>query len=267
MIMISSKIIISWTLILLNAFQVDPDYTTEYIGVYRGNSLFIQNPYQNESSDYCITKIDLNGRSLKLNYQLSALIIDFKQIDLFSPVAIKIFRKDSLCKPIVINPDAIFYHSNFRFKKLVISDTLLEWETQGEHGRGDYLIERLYDGLWEPIAEVKSTSKFEKSTYGITPVLVPGANKFRIRYDFDNDKYLYSQELDYEYYPSPVIFNINDSFELLKLSRKAHYEVFDAGSAKVMEGDGIVINISKLKEGDYVIYFDGSAPAGFSKKN
>ena len=265
--MIFSKIIISWALFIFNAFQVDSDYSTEYIGVYRGSSLFIQNPYQNESSNYCITKIDLNGKALNLNYQLSALILDFNKIDLFSPVSIRIFRKDSLCKPIVINPDAIFYHSNFRFNKLAVSDTLLEWETQGEHGKGNYSIERLYDGLWEHIAEIKSTSKFEKSSYGITPVLVPGANKFRIKYDFDNDKYLYSQELDYEYYPSPVIFSINDSNELIKLSRKAHYEVYDAGSTLVMEGDGIVINISKLKEGDYVIYFDGIAPTGFSKKN
>ena len=53
----------------------------------------------------------------------------------------------------------------------------------------------------------------------------------------------------------------------LELSRRAHYEVYDAGSILVMEGDGIVINISKLKEGDYVIYFDGIAPTGFSKKN
>ena len=113
--MIFSKIIISWSLIIFNAFQIDPDYSTEYIGVYRGNSLFIQNPYQNESSNYCITKIDLNGKALNLNYQLSALILDFNKIDLFSPVSVKIFSKDSLCKPIVINPDAIFYHSNFSF--------------------------------------------------------------------------------------------------------------------------------------------------------
>ena len=144
------------------------------------------------------------------------MILDFNQIDLFSPVSIKIFYKDSLCNPIVINPDAIFYHSNFRFNRIAVSDTLLEWETQGEHGEGNYFIERLSDGLWEQIAEVKSTSKFEKSSYEISPVLVPGANKFRIKYDFDNDKYLYSQELDYEYYPSPVIFSINASNELIR---------------------------------------------------
>jgi|TARA_B110000046_G_C12980565_1_gene393112 hypothetical protein len=265
--MILSKIIISWALILINAFQVDPEYSTEYIGVHRGNSLFIQNPYRKVSSDYCITKIDLNGKSLNLNYQLSALILDFNQIDLFSPVSVKIFSKDSLCKPIVINPDAIFYHSNFSFNKIDVSDTLLEWETQGEHGKGNYSIEKLSEGLWEQIDEVKSKSKFEEAIYGITPLLVPGANKFRIRYDFNEDKYLYSQEFDFEYYPSPVSFQINDSKELLKLSRKAHFEIFDAGSTLVMEGDGIVINISKLKEGDYVIYFDGIAPTGFSKKN
>ena len=264
--MILSKIIILWTLIFLNIFQVDPEYSTEYIGVFRGNSLFIQNPYRNLSTGYCITKIDLNGNKLNLNYQISALILDFNQIDLFSPVSIKIYRKDSLCKPVVINPDAIFYHSNFSFNKVSVSDTLLEWETQGEHGKGNYLIEKLSDGLWEQIAEVKSKSKFEKAMYGISPVLVPGANKFRIRYNFKDDKYLYSREFDFEYYPSSVSFQINDSNEFLKLSRKAHYEIFDAGSDLVMEGDAIVIDISRLKEGDYVIYFDGIAPAGFSKK-
>ena len=108
--MILSRIIILWFLVFFSGFQIDPDYSTEYIGVFRGNNLFIQNPYRNLSSDYCIKKIDLNGNTLNLNYQLSALVLDFNGIDLFSPVSIKIFPKDSICKPVVINPDAIFYH-------------------------------------------------------------------------------------------------------------------------------------------------------------
>ena len=264
--MILSRIIISWFLVFFNEFQIDPDYSTEYIGVFRGDDLFIQNPYRNLSSDYCIKKIELNGNTLNLNYQLSALVLDFNGIDLFSPVSIKIFRKDSLCTPVVINPDAIFYHSNFSFNKVSVSDTLLEWETQGEHGNGNYSIEKLSDGLWDQIAEVKSKSNFDRAIYGITPLLVPGANKFRIRYEFKGDKYLYSREFDFEYYPTPVTFKVNEEMQILKLSRQAHYEIYDSGSDLVMEDYGIVIDISGLKKGDYVIYFDGIAPAGFSKK-
>ena len=258
--------IISLFLVFSNGFQIEPDYSTEYIGVFRGNDLFIQNPYRNLSSDYCIKKIELNGKTLNLNYQLSALVLDFNGIDLFSPVSIKIFRKDSLCTPVVINPDAIFYHSNFSFNKVSISDTLLEWETQGEHGNGNYSVEKLSDGLWDQIAKVKSKSNFDRAIYRIAPVLDPGANKFRIRYDFKGDKYLYSREFDFEYYPTPVSFNINEKMQILKLSRRAHYEIYDSGSDLVMEDNGITIDISGLKKGDYVIYFDGREPAGFSKK-
>ena len=53
--------------------------------------------------------------------------------------------------------------------------------------------------------------------------------------------------------------------QILKLSRQAHYEIYDSGSDLVMEDNGIVIDISGLKKGDYVIYFDGIEPAGFSK--
>ena len=173
--MILSKIIILGFLVFFSGSQIDPNYSTEYIGVFRGNNLFIQNPYRNLSSDYCIKKIDLNGNTLNLNYQLSALVLDFNGIDLFSPVSIKIFRKDSLCKPVVINPDAIFYHSNFSFNKVSVSDTLLEWETQGEHGNGNYSVEKLSDGLWDQIAEVKSKSNFDRAVYRIIPILAQGA--------------------------------------------------------------------------------------------
>jgi hypothetical protein len=260
------KMILFWAIIQFNFLTYSPPHQIEYAGVYLGKSLFIQNSYESSTASFCVLEVLLNGRSLDLNYQSSALIIDFEKIDLFTPVALKIITRDSICHPVIINPDAIFFHSNFKFFKLSISDSVFTWETRGEHGIGLYFIEQLLDGYWKEVLNMPSKGTFESANYEFFPDLELGANKFRIRYDFENENYLYSPELDYEYYPVPVTLLTKSAKNSIQLSRITHYRVYDAGSTLILEGTGSEVDISKLSPGSYVIYFDQKEAAGFIKE-
>lgn len=236
----------------------------EIVGVYQGTSLFIQNPYLPGQNKFCVKTIYVNERKLDMNYNLSALKVDFKN-DLYTPVVIKIESSDSLCNPIILNPDAIFFHSFFKFRDVSLSDSLLTWTTEGEKINGSYVVEKLKNGFWDPINTQSAQGKFEKAEYQLEISLEEGANKYRVKYEFGNGRYLYSYEVDYDYYPEPVTFKPKKTRTTLTLSRSAFYEVYDPKGKKVLSGQGTTIDVSALYPGDYVIYFDGRDPGVFTK--
>ncbi len=238
----------------------------EVIGVYQGKSLFIQNPYRPTTKSFCVRSIYVNNERQELNYDLSALKLDFEKNDLYTPVTIRIISDDSLCNPIIINPDAIFFHTAYKFTDVTLSEAGLSWTTEGERETGNYIVEKLQNGIWIDIHSEKAKGTFEKAEYAFLPILDEGGNKYRVKYEFGNGKYLISNEADYDHYPEPVTFTPKKTKRMIRFSRAAHYEIFDQNSKLVLSGEGTEVDVSKLWPGDYVIYFDGRDPGIFTKE-
>lgn len=251
-------IVCSWS---LNAQEL---LKMQLSGVYQGKTVFLQNPYNPKTKKFCVSGIRVNGRDLGLSLDRTALIIDFKNIDRFAPVFLEI-EHNSSCKPIVINPDAIHFHSMFSFKSLNFNDSTITWQTNGEQAGADYVIEKYELGVWREEGIVKSKGVFTDAEYAYFPSLDVGPNKYRIKYLKSDDWYLYSRELDFHYYPEPVTFYPYKTKSILNLSRSAAYEIFDAGGQLVMSGQGAVIDVTDLPTGDYVVYFDEKDPGLFKK--
>ncbi len=76
-------------------------------GVYQGQSLYVQNPYYSEISQFCVREIRVNKQKVDLNYKLSALRIDFNGISENSPVYIDV-NHIAHCAPKIVNPLAIY---------------------------------------------------------------------------------------------------------------------------------------------------------------
>jgi hypothetical protein len=241
------------------------DRDVELIGVYQGTSLFIQNPYQAHREDFCIESIYVNNRRLDINYDLSAIILDFNNHDLYTPVAIRIVAKDSLCAPVILNPDAILFHTMFKFTTINLSDSTLAWETEGERGSGKYIVEKLIDNFWHEVEQLQASGTFEEASYEVEPTLGEGANKYRVKYEFGSGRYLYSQEVDFDYYPDPVQFSPYRTYSTLTLSRFSPYEIYDEKSQLVLSGSGKTIDVRSLPLGEYVIFFDGKDPGSFTR--
>jgi hypothetical protein len=234
-------------------------------GVYQGTALFIQNPYTQKDGLFCIKDVYINNRRQELNYESSALILDFKGHELYTPVAIRIVSKDSLCKPIILNPDAILFHTSYKFTSVSLTDSSLIWTTEGERQAGTYIIENLQGIYWQEVGRIKAMGKFEIAEYRFQPELVEGGNKYRIKYEFGNGWYLYSNEMDYDYYPEPVSFRPNKVRDIITLSRFSPFEIYNQKSELVLSGSGNQIDVTQLLPGNYVIFFNGKDPGAFTK--
>ncbi|MEM6734926.1 MAG: hypothetical protein AAF620_02535 [Bacteroidota bacterium] len=242
---------------------------TNLAGVFQEKTLFIQNPYNRNTKEFCVKEVMINGKKLITNYNLSALKVDFEGLDSYTPVKIKIIHKDSLCNPVIINPEAILFHTTFRFNGVSLTDSAFTWYTKGERGVGEFEVEQLYNGRWIDQEAVTASGRYEGQQYVHYPKLEEGSNKYRIRYNFppgSRIEYLYSQEIEYEFYPGPVEFKPKLANTRLYLSRPSHYEIYDKGETLVLKGQGSEIDLQILKRGKYIIYFDGKDPGVFVKE-
>ncbi len=241
------------------------NYEIETVGVYQGKSLFIQNQYLPSRKSFCVKSVYVNDRKVPLNYNLSALKLDFENQDLYTPVKIKIVSTDSLCNPIIINPDAIMFHTAYKFLDINISDSALYWKTEGEREIGTYIVEKYDGGIWKEIHREQAKTRFEVSEYLFSPRLEEGGNKFRVKYEFGNGSFLYSNESVYDFYPDPVEITPTHSATEIRFSRTASYEIYDQNNELVLTGTDDRVDIRRLWPGDYVIYFDGRDPKAFTK--
>jgi hypothetical protein len=234
-------------------------------GVYQGTALFIQNPYLQNQGHFCLKDVYINNKRQDLNYESSAVILDFKGQELYTPVAIRIVSKDSVCKPVILNPDAILFHTSYKFTSVSLSDSALLWTTEGERQAGTYIIENLQGLYWQEVGRIQAQGKFEIAKYQFEPKLEEGGNKYRIKYEFGNGWYLYSNEMDYDYYPEPVTFKPNKVKDFLTLSRFSIYEIYNQKSEMILSGSGNQIDVTSLPPGNYVIFFGGKDPGSFTK--
>lgn len=248
---------------------VPPKNETNLAGVFQGKTLFIQNPYDKEQNKFCVEEVRINDKQVDLNYTISALKIDFDGFDLFTPVKIRIIHKDTLCTPIIINPEAVLFHTIFRFVNVSLSDSALTWTTKGERGIGEFEVEKLFNGIWVDQEIMPAIGRYEGCEYTYFPNMEEGANKYRIKYNFpmgNRATHLYSREVDFDHYPEPVEFKPKSAKTFLYLSRSTHYEIYDDGNTLVLEGQGKEIDVRVLRKGRYVIYFNRKDPGTFVKE-
>lgn len=248
----------------LGVFAQETPSEISYSGVYKGSPLFIQNPYSPRTQSYCIREIVVNKRRVDIDYNRSALMLDFSSTDKFAPVAIHILYADSTCVPVLLNPDAIAFHSVFGFDRVNISDSTISWQTRGEQANGTYQLEKFSFGDWEPLASVPSKGVYGGSSYEYFPNYEEGINKYRVRYT-EGDLTLYSAEVEYVFYPSPIEFKRKD--DILLLSRAAAYIVYDAENYDVLSGTGREIDISSLASGEYMVVFNENQAELFRKND
>lgn len=235
-------------------------------GVFQGEPIYIKNPYNKETQQFCVSDVYLNGQRLALNYRLSALRVTFEGTDLFTPVSIRVVHRDSTCVSEIVNPLAVLFHSRYKFLNVYAADSGLYWTTEGEREIGTYLVEKLQNGIWVDEAEIASEGKFEAASYVHYPFYEVGPNKYRIKYDFGSgNRYLYSEEIEYQHYLDPVTFQPAVTNNRVYLSRSAYYEVFDAKGDMILSGTGTEIDIRFIRPGSYVVYFDNQQPGSFRR--
>ena len=233
-------------------------------GVYKGKGLYVQNPYNADSGEFCVNEILINGRKTNVNLQLTAINIPFTGFDLFTPVNITVLYKDS-CTAKIVNPDAVLYHSSFKFDSLVLNDSVMHWYSKGDKEGALYYVEKLDVDRWDVVKEIRSKGRFQGAQYVYFPEYHDGGNIYRIKYELPNGRYLYSMEMEYFHYPESITFAPKVVKDKITLSRATSYEIMDEDGDVILKGKGKVIPLRRLKPGDYSIMLEGEVDT-FIKK-
>lgn len=224
-------------------------------GVYKGEGLYIQNPYDADSGQFCVQSIFINGKKTQTNLSLTAVRLAFRGIDLYTPVSVKVVHGDS-CKPKIVNPEAILYHSNFKFDSLVLNDSIMHWYTKGDRRDGVFKIEKLSGEYWDVVKTLRSKGRFQGAQYVFFPEHDEGGNKYRIKYELPEGRYLYSVEMEHYHYPEGVTFSPRVVTDKMIFSREASYEIF-RGEESILKGKAKEIPLRLLPPGDYSIVIEG----------
>ncbi|UXP31896.1 hypothetical protein N6H18_16240 [Reichenbachiella agarivorans] len=225
-------------------------------GVNKGESLYIKNPYMVARDSFCIQSIMINGKPSKVNLSLTAIRLNFNEVEMFSPVSVRIHHADS-CTPKIVNPEAILYYSSFKFDSLVMRDSVLHWFTKGDRTEGRFVIEKLNKEYWDEVATQQAKGHFDGAQYVYYPEHSDGGNKYRIRYELPNGRYLYSEEVEYYYYPKGVTFSPKVVTDVIYLSREARFEIMDISGTVILKGTAKKIPLRLLRPGNYTIMLDG----------
>ncbi len=245
-----------WLIFIMWGFGEVLAQETVLTGVYQGNSLYIKNPYDAASDSFCIESISINKKNIQTDFKLSAIKLNFKDVGLFTPVVVKIKHKEN-CKPRFINPEAIRFHSSFKFDSLAITDSLIQWHTKGDSREGNYILEKLQGDYWQEITTIQAKGDFEGANYIYFPDYTEGGNKFRIKYTLPDGRYLYSSEMEVFFYKEPITFTPKSVTDKITLSRHSEFQIMNAEGEVILSGAGRVIPLRRLKKGDYTIYLDG----------
>lgn len=231
---------------------------TALTGVFKGHSLYVQNPYNKDSAEFCVNDIVVNDKVVNLNLKLSALKLNFDKVELFSPVAVVINHK-KYCTPRIVNPEAILYHSSFKFDSLFINDSLLTWHSKGDKRNGIFKIERLEDDYWETLTRIRAKGYFDGAQYVFFPEHKPEGNIYRIKYELPNGRYLYSEEMEHFQFPDEISFSPKNVEDVITLSQKAPYIITNEYGKEIMKGNAKTIPVGMLKPGEYNIEIEGNS--------
>lgn len=225
-------------------------------GVNKGEAVYVKNPYVISKAGFCVQSIFVNGKKSNANVNLTAIRLNLDEVELYSPVHIQVMHADS-CQPRIVNPEAVLYYSSFKFDSLVMRDSVLHWYTKGDRRDGKFIIEKLKNQYWDEVQVVRPKGRFNGATYAYIPELADGGNKFRIKYELPDGRFLYSEEIEYYYYPQGVTFSPKVVTNMMYFSREARYEIMNSSGEIILQGTAKEIPLRRLEPGDYSINLEG----------
>jgi len=257
-----------WSVLILVVFSLDAiaqDDKIELSGVYKGKSLYVQNPFAGDMGKFCTKDVFVNGEKKMSNIQSSAFEIDLSFLKMGDPLVIKITHS-KVCKPKILNPQVVRNNSNnFHFLAFNVSNSKLNWSSKGESGGCKMFVQQFTRGQWMNVKEVKGKGLPSKSDYNVSITHHNGLNKYRVKYLDVHGKVVYSHinefnsaESDVTFYPSRVSTKIT-------LSRSIDFEIMDSYGNIVKKGKGEKIDCMDLKTGVYYLNMHNQTEKFFKK--
>ena len=228
-------------------------------GNYMGKNIFVKNPFGGAGVGFCVFEVTINGKLSPDEVNQSAFEIDFgnQNIKLGDKVIINIKHKDD-CVPEVLNPEVLKPKSTFNLQNIAFDDNgVLEWTTNNETGKLDYIVEQFRWNKWVKVGEVsgEGTPGSHKYSYKITPH--SGDNKARVKQVDYTGKPRYSKAAEYtSTAPEIALSETKIKNEVTFQGGETLYEIYDKYGSIVKKGFGQTANVENLEKGTYYLSFD-----------
>lgn len=239
-------------------------------GIYKGENLYVENPYSVSGVGFCVSEVLVNGNTTtdEINssfFEIDLSVFNFKYGD-FVDIIIK--HRDG-CRPRILNKEVISPESTFEIKYIVANKyAYISWATINEHGSLPFIIEQYRWNKWIRVGSVrgKGTGRLNKYTFDIN--YHSGKNKFRIKQIGSNKKARYSQNVVYNNnIPELTFIPGNGSIvsNIIYFSSETRYEIYDYYGKLIKTGNAQEVKVDKLKKGTYFLNYDNKTET-FTKK-
>lgn len=230
-------------------------------GNYMGKNIYLKNPNRGAGVGFCVSEITINGRLSPDEVNQYAFEIDFGNFNLKvgDKVIINIKHGDD-CKPEVLNPEVLKPKSTFDTKQISFSkDGILEWTTDSESGKLDYIVEQFRWNKWVKVGEVsgKGVPGTHNYSFKITPH--SGENKARVKQVDYTGKPRYSKPATFTSSVTEISID-GDKFKntIEFQGGETMFELYDQYGTIVKRGFGKSVDISKFDKGTYYLSFDNT---------
>lgn len=233
------------------------------LGVYRGRNIFIQNPYNSETKQYCVQTVEVNDKTLISSPNSSALTVDLSYLALNDMVKLTIYHNQG-CKPKILNPRVLESGKGFRIVQTTADDASVTWITTGEEDRNAYfeLQKEKLDG-WVTLKKISAKGDIDNNQYSIGVTHYAGDNVFRIHY-VSKLVDTYSETFNYYSTIDPISFYpIDKVYDLISLSKETDYSIKDQEGKVVKKGVGQDIFVEDLKPGEYILIIENREESFF----
>ncbi len=240
-------------------------------GIYRGENLFVENPYSSTGVGFCVSEVLVNGRTTTDEINSSFFEIDLSIYNFRFGALLKIIiRHKKGCKPRVLNPEVLTPESTFEITNINIDkDGFINWTTVKEHGSLPFIIEQYRWNKWIQVGSVKGKGTSKQNRYRYSVDFNSGLNKFRVKQIGYNKKTHYSKTVEFVNNVPEITFipgNGGKTYSNIYFSDMTRYEIFDYYGKLVKTGTANDIEIKDLKPGTYFLNYDNKTETFIKKK-
>ena len=230
-------------------------------GIYKGENLFVENPYIYANGSFCVTEILVNENITTDEIGSSFFEIDLSLFNLkYGDFVSVIIKHQKGYTPRILNAEVLTPTTCFQVKTISLNKVgLLFWSTTNEHGSLPFIIEQHRWNKWVRVGSVLGKGDAKLNKYSFSVDYHTGNNKFRIKQVGNNNKTKYSQTIKF-FNPSPEVTfipgNGGSVEEKIFFSSNTRFEIFDYYGKHVKTGYGDEIDATKLKKGTYFLNYD-----------
>ncbi len=239
-------------------------------GIFRGENLFVKNPFAPSGVGFCIYEITVNGQIATDEINSSAFEINLAMYHMKEGDAVNVVIKHKEgCTPKVLNPEVLKPKSSYTITSFTVDKTgKVVFGTKDEKGSLPFIVEQFKWKKWVAVGQVPGKGTASANSYTLNITLHSGINKIRIKQVDCTNKPRYSNEITINNMEPEVTFkpgNNGVATTQLTFSRKTDYEIYDFYGKRVSKGNGVSVNITALPKGTYFVNYDCKSES-FEKK-